>query len=536
MANKIGNSLKTARKITLTGIATTFKDSLNRKNKDDFYSFQLTGSSNFNLTLTGLKANADVALLNQSGKSIVKSARPKKQNESLSLTLNAATYYIRVSLKDKAKTKYRLLASAIPTMVTDHNQDHGPGLISNLKFQRLWLKQFGTASVDRALAVVTGSNQEVYVAGSTQGVLGNRNQGELDAYVAKYNSAGDLQWRKQLGTTQNDEIYDLTVDRANNLYTTGVQKLPSKSNLPIFADGFLVKYSDDGNFLFAQDIGAGNRNDELGLGIALSSDGNLYVVGQVTSSTGFFTVNIDPFIAKYSSSGTLISQIPIDLTNQGTAISVTVDAQGNIYVTGITNASARTDPTTLVTTLTEGDVFVTKYNSSGQSLWFKAIETNETDIPGKVLVDASGNIYVAGSTSGSLPGNTNKGDIDAFLAKYSNDGNLQWLKQFGTSAKDTVESIALDMTGRIYAAGTTGGSLFGDAVTGGSDAWIALFDNSGNRITNTQFGTVKDDRLLDIALNKTGNLVLVGETEGELGSTNQGSVDAWVAQYTLVTS
>lgn len=525
MAKKPGNSWQTARSIAVTAQPTSFKGWLNRKDKVDFYSFQLTGSSSFSLTLNGLKANANVALLDKVGKPIAQSVNPKKQSEALNISLNAETYYIRVNLKGKAKTKYQLQVSALLN----------PPPITKFKFQRLWLKQFGTASLDRGLAIVTGKNQDVYLAGSTQGALQGNNLGSLDAYVTKYNSAGESQWLRQIGTNQADEFADLAIDNADNIYAVGVKSLPT-SIIAAFSDAAVVKYGSDGSLLFNQGIGSGNRNDESALGAASSNDGSLYVVGQVTSLNWTnFSVNLDPYLAKYNSSGGLVSQILIDSANQGAATGVTVDAQGNVYVAGITNASTRINSNNTVS-LTEGDVFLTKYSNDGQLLWFNTLETSKTDIPGKVLVDISGNIYLAGSTSGSLPGNTNQGDIDAFLAKYSNDGNLQWIQQFGTFSKDTAESIALDATGRIYAVGTTAGSLFGEPTAGGSDAWIALFDHSGNRSAHTQFGTAKDDRLIDIALDQTGNLYLVGETEGDLGGTNQGAVDSWVAKYSLIQS
>ena len=51
-------------------------------------------------------------------------------------------------------------------------------------------------------------------------------------------------------------------------------------------------------------------------------------------------------------------------------------------------------------------------------------------------MDSDGNVYVAGVTYGTLPGQTNSGNYDAFVRKYDADGNELWTRQFGSASFD----------------------------------------------------------------------------------------------------
>lgn len=86
---------------------------------------------------------------------------------------------------------------------------------------RLWTQQLGTASDDYSYGIAVDSTGNVYITGNTYGNLGGINAGSSDAYVAKFNSRGDRLWTQQFGTSNYEYVYDITVDRFNNLYLAG---------------------------------------------------------------------------------------------------------------------------------------------------------------------------------------------------------------------------------------------------------------------------------------------------------------------------
>jgi hypothetical protein len=102
--------------------------------------------------------------------------------------------------------------------------------------------------------------------------------------------------------------------------------------------------------------------------------------------------------------------------------------------------------------------------------------------------DASGNVYIAGSTTGALQSGNQVGLSDNWVAKYDSSGNQVFLRQFGTTANDSVSDVATDSAGNFYLSGLTQGSLFGARQSSEQDAWIAKYDSGGNLIWGRQFG------------------------------------------------
>jgi hypothetical protein len=114
-------------------------------------------------------------------------------------------------------------------------------------------------------------------------------------------------------------------------------------------------------------------------------------------------------------------------SNQGDhARDVVVDSSGNVYVVGDTFDPAQNT----------FDVWVAKYDSSGQQEWFTPFATNVEDRATEVAVDSMGNVFVGGYTFGTFPNNVSQGGFDFWIAKYDSTGIQQWVKQSGTVAED----------------------------------------------------------------------------------------------------
>ncbi len=85
----------------------TFRDSVGGANPDDYFRFQLGSASRLNICLSRLKANADIAVMDDQGQVVGVSARPGKKSEGLRLDLAPGTYYIRVHATS-GSTSFRL--------------------------------------------------------------------------------------------------------------------------------------------------------------------------------------------------------------------------------------------------------------------------------------------------------------------------------------------------------------------------------------------------------------------------------------------
>jgi hypothetical protein len=128
-----GNTLATARAITVGSSTTSYTDWVGSTDTNDYYRFSLANSGNFNLGLTGLTADADVQLLNSSGSVIASSVRAGTASESITSQLSAGTYYIRV-YPYTGDTNYNLAVSATTATVTPgYSAISGYGLVNAAK-------------------------------------------------------------------------------------------------------------------------------------------------------------------------------------------------------------------------------------------------------------------------------------------------------------------------------------------------------------------------------------------------------------------
>ena len=224
--------------------------------------------------------------------------------------------------------------------------------------------------------------------------------------------------------------------------------------------------------------------------------------------------------------------------------SVAVDALGNAFVTGLTNA---VNGSTL-----HRIAYVTKVNADGTAVLYSTYLGGTVDewLP-SVALDAGGNAYVAGSTqSPDFPTvnpiqPTNHGSYDAFLTKINNQGNgLVYSTFLGGSSGDQVGGVAVDSTGHAYVTGSTSSADFPTAkalqplLNGETDGFLAKVNAAGSALVYSTFlGGSNEDSANGIVADATGNAYVTGSTNSTdfpmlhaLQATNHGDSDAFVAK------
>jgi len=391
-----------------------------------------------------------------------------------------------------------------------------------------WTKQLGSSGRDSANAIAIDSSGNLYVAGMTYGGLDwNTSAGANDLFVVKYNSSGTKQWTEQLGTPSSDAANAVTTDSSGNVYVAGVTYGVLGDKNRGNSDLFVIKYNSSGTKQWTEQNGTDMWDEARG--VTTDSSGNVYVVGGTKGNlNGVNKAGMtEAFVIKYNSSGKRQWTKLLGTWRKDFANGVAIDSSGNIYVAGVTerhldgNESAGND-----------DLFVVKYNSKGKKQWTKQLGTKRNDRATGVATDSSGNIYVTGYTYWGLDGNTYAGSNDAFVVKYNSSGTKQWTKQFGTSSTDLADGVAIDSSGNVYVVGYTYGELDGNTNTGNSDIFVVKYNSSGTKQWTKQLGSSSRDYDYGVATDSSRNVYVSGDTYGGLdGNTSAGNADIFVVKY-----
>ncbi len=287
----------------------------------------------------------------------------------------------------------------------------------------------------------------------------------------------------------------------------------------------------------------GGSSFDYGNAVAVDANGNVYTTGQFS-----LTADLDPgvgvynltatgnwstFVSKLDDSGNFIWAKGILGTWSVTAFDITLDNQGNIYLTGFFTSTADFDPgsgTYNLTSAGQGDIFICKFDPAGNFVWAKKMGGSSYDYGWSVAVDGSGNVYITGEFQGTVdfdPGTgtnnlTSAGQSDIFVSKLDASGNFIWAKQFGGTSQDKGKSIAVDGSGNVYTTGTFQGTAdfnpgtgtFNFTSAGDADIFVSKLDASGNFIWAKQMGGTVSDEATAIALDNSGNVYTTGYFQG----------------------
>lgn len=187
---------------------------------------------------------------------------------------------------------------------------------------------------------------------------------------------------------------------------------------------------------------------------------------------------------------------------------VASDVAGNIYAVATLAYIPNSE---------QANVVVRHYDTTGVLIYETAINSDGDDF-GVSVVLAGEVLYVAGYTSGALAAD-NLGLNDVFISQLKKDtGELLWTRQFGTAENDLPKDLLVDEDGNLYVLGTTGGSLSRD-VSGRPDAFLRKYDATGEVLWTRQFGSAHFDVAYSAVMKGEQIIVLarVGEDAQDKG-------------------
>jgi hypothetical protein len=334
-------------------------------------------------------------------------------------------------------------------------------------------------------------------------------------------------WTQQFGSTADDSSLGVATDTSGNVYTVGsaggsLDGSPSSD----LTDLFLVKNRGNGQREWTRQLRSGA--DDSAVDVTTDVGGNVYVLG---TTWGTLSANpgggaLDVVVVKYDGAGTLQWIEQVGAAELEFAGGIATDASGNVYVAGSTQGALHGNASAGMM-----DMFVAKYDAAGQRQWTRQLGSSEWDYGWAIASNANGDVYVAAAAGGSFTGEPSVKAGDQLLLKYDSAGERLWIRAFD-SGDDLVVDVASDATGRVYVAGYTAGALDGNPSAGGYDPFVIAYDGAGNKRWSRQFGSTANDYAEGIATDPSGNVYLAGYTAGGMdGNASAGSYDLFVAKY-----
>ena len=265
----------------------------------------------------------------------------------------------------------------------------------------------------------------------------------------------------------------------------------------------------------------GNKSGDKGNGIKIDALGNVYVVGTINRGN----TKDDIITIKYNSVGdTLWTRIfnNISANQDEAAVGIELDASGNVYVTG----SSDSDPSAAI----NDDYLTIKYNTSGVQQWVQTFNGagNLGDVPVGLGVDNNGNVYVSGKSFNGL-------DDDFVTNKYSSTGLQLWSQIFNGVANDKPAAMRTDANGNTFVTGrskSTNDDYYTIAYnSSGVILWSAVYDGAG----------AGNDRPQALAYDASGNVFVTGQSDVDATALinydyvtikyNSTGTEMWTASY-----
>jgi len=448
----------------------------------------------------------------------------------------------------------------------------------------IWASYFGGSGDEYGIELNIDASQNVYITGSTSstnniattGAYQTSFTGAQDAYLAKFNSSGNLLWSTYYGGN-NEKGCNVKTDDSLNVYLTGqtaskIGIATSGASQTSFGggnfDAFLAKFSSAGIIRWATYYGG--DSDDVGKGITLDVSGNIFISG-VTSSTGIATTgafqtsyggNGDAFLAKFSNSGKLVWATYYGGSGADEGDGISSDLLGNIYLSGLTgsNSGLTTNGAYQVSLIGSEDAFLAKFNNTGNISWATYFGGGKEIDIASVCADATGNVYITSATSSTNNIATSgayqtslSGGSNALLAKFNSSGSILWATYFGGDNYSFGFAVNTDVFGNIFVVGSTS-STTGIATSGAYqssygggffDAFLAIFNSSGKLSYATYCGGTNEDVGTGIAADNSGNAYITGRTNSNNGiaTTNSyqtiyggGAWDAYLAKFNIPVS
>jgi hypothetical protein len=356
----------------------------------------------------------------------------------------------------------------------------------NTKGEQIWVKNFdsGLNSIDLVNAASLLDNRFIFLAGTFVNAVSISK-----ALIIKMDSSGNIEWINFF----EDSLYISSsgIDIKNDIHGNSFALISARNPAGKY-NIILLKMDPFGNIVWKRQFDE-NELNYTPSGIVLDGKGDCYISSSVQNINGY----TDIITLKYSSGGNFIYKrvYPGISNTDSRPVSIISTLNNEIVVTGVTYSLQ-----------SHFDIVTLKYNPAGDLLWNRIFNGsgNNLDYPYDLTSDATGNIYITGSSRSD----SSLGSEDIVILKYDADGNPVVSSTYNGKAggSDIGFSIALDDDNNIYIGGSTDRGNFQMIFA------TLKFDPAGNFnwIQTYYDSNTPEDFIYKIALNKEREIFVTG--------------------------
>lgn len=424
----------------------------------------------------------------------------------------------------------------------------------------VWSKASAGSGGEYVYSVALDPSGNIYVAGGFTGTVNfggaalTSADAATDVFLLKLDPTGKHLWSKSFSGPNSQSAKGVAVDANGNVYITGFYlgsidlgggAFTKKGCC--FEDVFLAKYDTNGNHIWSK--GFGDIDADNVTSIAVDPAGNPIITGFFQSVINFGGGNLmapaggatDIYVAKFDPAGAHIWSKNFGDASDQSPNAVTVDAQGNLLLTGEVKGSADFGGGKLTAAGANNGAFLVKLSSSGAHVWSHLFGDGATGVA--VDTNAAGDVVFVGDYKNKIDLGGGemmaKANENGFVGRFDAAGKYVWGITFEASASHatSVGFAAKDkiVVGGYFSGGVDLGKKPGIASAGGFDGFIVKLDSASCHVWSRGFGDMVVQKALGLVIDASDNAILVGDFAGTAdlgtGALTASGDDIFIAKY-----
>jgi len=408
-------------------------------------------------------------------------------------------------------------------------------LFTNAQPNLEWEKNFGGSNLDEAYSIIQTLDNGYIVVGTSESSNGDisENNGWNDIWIIKLNEIGDIEWEKSFGGTGYDYAYSVQQTLDSGFIITGntfsFDGDFGENNG--WADCFILKIDTIGNLEWSKFYGG--TDPDYGNSIIQTTDGGFITAGVSQSNDIDVSDNnggIDIWILKLDNLGNLEWEKNFGGLSSDHAHSIKQTNDEGFIIAGHSSSN------NIDVSGGNGniDYWIVKLDNLGNLEWEKSYGGSRNDSAYEIQLTSDGGFIVAGISSsedGDVSENNSSFYIDCWILKLDSLGSLEWEKNYGGSGNDYANSIQQTSDeGFIIAGSTESNDIDVSNNNGALDYWLFKLDQDGNLEWEKNYGGLGNDYANSISITNDGGCIIAGSSgssDGDLNN-NNGDLDFWI--------